>query len=67
MPRPVMAVDGPGFQAVQVVGGQWSARAHELRDLLARNKVGYGFLPADSERLTRRTQNFRCTHPIYST
>jgi thioredoxin reductase (NADPH) len=39
----------PGFQAVQVVGEQWSARAHELRDLLARNHVLYGFLPADSE------------------
>jgi thioredoxin reductase (NADPH) len=39
----------PGFQAVQVVGEQWSARAHELRDLLARNKVLYGFRPADSE------------------
>jgi thioredoxin reductase (NADPH) len=39
----------PGFQAVQVVGEQWSARAHELRDLLARNRVLYGFLPADSE------------------
>jgi hypothetical protein len=39
----------PGFQAVQVVGEQWSARAHELRDMLARNRVLYGFLPADSE------------------
>jgi thioredoxin reductase (NADPH) len=39
----------PGFQAVQVVGEQWSARAHELRDVLARNRVLYGFLPADSE------------------
>ena len=39
----------PGFQAVQVVGEQWSARAHELRDLLARNRVLYGFLPAESE------------------
>jgi thioredoxin reductase (NADPH) len=39
----------PGFEAVQVVGGQWSPRAHELRDVLARNKVPYGFLPADSE------------------
>jgi thioredoxin reductase (NADPH) len=26
-----------------------SARAHELRDLLARNNVRYGYLPADSE------------------
>lgn len=39
----------PGFQVVQVVGEQWSAHAHELRDLLARNKVLHGFLPADSE------------------
>ena len=39
----------PGFQAVQVVGDQRSARAHELRDLLARNNVRYGYLPADSE------------------
>jgi thioredoxin reductase (NADPH) len=39
----------PGFQAVQVVGEPWSARAQELRDMLARNKVLYGFLPADSE------------------
>ncbi|HEX5876734.1 MAG TPA: FAD-dependent oxidoreductase, partial [Actinomycetota bacterium] len=39
----------PGFQAVQVVGEQWSARAHAIRDLLARNKVPFGFLPADSE------------------
>jgi thioredoxin reductase (NADPH) len=30
-------------------GEQWSARAHELRDLLARNSVRYGFLPAGSE------------------
>jgi thioredoxin reductase (NADPH) len=39
----------PGFQAVQVVGERRSARAHELRDLLARNNVRYGYLPADSE------------------
>ena len=39
----------PGFQAVQVVGDQRSARAHELRDLLARNNVRCGYLPADSE------------------
>jgi thioredoxin reductase (NADPH) len=39
----------PGFQAVQVVGEQWSARSHELRDLLSRNKVRFGFHAADSE------------------
>jgi thioredoxin reductase (NADPH) len=39
----------PGFEAVQLIGERWSARAHELRDVLARNKVRYGFVPADSE------------------
>jgi thioredoxin reductase (NADPH) len=39
----------PGFEAVQVVDERWSARGHELRDVLARNRVRYGFLPADSE------------------
>jgi thioredoxin reductase (NADPH) len=29
--------------AVRVVGPQWSARSHELRDLLTRNNVAYGF------------------------
>jgi len=39
----------PGFQIVQVIGEQWSARSLALRDLLTRNKVLYGFLPAGSE------------------
>jgi thioredoxin reductase (NADPH) len=33
----------PGFQIVQVIGEQWSARSLALRDLLTRNKVLYGF------------------------
>ena len=37
------------LQALQVIGEQWSARAHELRDLLSRNKVLFGFHPADSQ------------------
>jgi thioredoxin reductase (NADPH) len=39
----------PGFQAVRVVGDQWSARSHELRDLLSRNSIPFGFYPVDSE------------------
>jgi thioredoxin reductase (NADPH) len=39
----------PGFQAVRVVGDQWAARSHELRDLLSRNSIPSGFYPAGSE------------------
>ena len=39
----------PRFQAVRVVGDEWSARSHELRDLLSRNSIPFGFYPVDSE------------------
>jgi thioredoxin reductase (NADPH) len=39
----------PKFEAIVVIGEQWSARSHELRDLLGRNGVLYTFHPADSE------------------
>jgi thioredoxin reductase (NADPH) len=38
----------PKFEAIRVVGEQWSPRSHELRDLLGRNGVLYTFHPADS-------------------
>ena len=34
------------FEAVRIVGEQWSARAHELRDLLGRNGIPHGFYVA---------------------
>jgi thioredoxin reductase len=34
---------GEGFEAVQVIGEQWSARSQELRDLFARHRVPTGF------------------------
>jgi thioredoxin reductase (NADPH) len=40
--------NSPVFEAVKIVAERWSARAHELRDLLGRNGVPYGFYPADS-------------------
>ena len=40
--------DVPRFEAVRIVGEQWSARSHELRDLLQRNGVPHGFYAADS-------------------
>ena len=40
---------GADQPAVQIVGEQRSARAHELRDLLARNGIPFAFHPADSD------------------
>ena len=39
----------PGREIVRVVGEQWSARSHELRDLLARNAVPFGFYDVRSD------------------
>jgi thioredoxin reductase (NADPH) len=35
------------LEVVRVVGEAWAARSHELRELLARNAVPFGFYPAD--------------------
>jgi thioredoxin reductase (NADPH) len=36
----------PGLEAVRVVGEEWAARSHELRELLGRNGIPFGFYPA---------------------
>lgn len=38
------------FEMVRVVGEQWAPRCHELRDLLNRNDIPYGFYDVNSER-----------------
>ena len=40
---------GGRFEAVTVIGKDPSARIHEIRDLLSRNSIPFGFLPSDSE------------------
>ena len=40
---------GGQFAAVTVIGAEPSARVHEIRDLLTRNSVPFGFQRADSE------------------
>jgi thioredoxin reductase (NADPH) len=40
----------PPFEAVRVVGEEWSARSHEIRELLGRNGIPFGLYPADQER-----------------
>ncbi|HEY7359747.1 MAG TPA: NAD(P)/FAD-dependent oxidoreductase, partial [Streptosporangiaceae bacterium] len=39
---------GGRFEAVTVIGPDPSARVHEIRDLLTRNNIPFGFLPSDS-------------------
>jgi thioredoxin reductase len=39
---------GGGFEPVQVIGEQWSARSQELRDLFARHRIPAGFYDAAS-------------------
>jgi thioredoxin reductase (NADPH) len=39
----------PSFEGIRVVGPQWGARAHELRDLLTRMGIPHGWYLADSE------------------
>lgn len=41
-------VNQPAFETVKIVAERWSQRAYELRDLLKRNGVPYGFYPLDS-------------------
>ena len=38
----------PGLEVVRVVGEEWAARSHELRELLGRNGVPFGFYPVGS-------------------
>jgi thioredoxin reductase (NADPH) len=40
----------PGLEVVRVVGEEWSARSHEIRDLLERNAIPFGFYPVSAER-----------------
>jgi thioredoxin reductase (NADPH) len=41
---------GGGFEAVQVIGEQWSARSQELRDMFSRNGIPIGSYDAGSAR-----------------
>ena len=38
----------PSPEVMRVVGEEWSARSHEIRDLLSRNVVPFGFYPASA-------------------
>src|SRR5829696_1036746 len=40
----------PVFKEIRVVGDEWAARSHELRDILSRNGILHEFLDVGSER-----------------
>jgi thioredoxin reductase (NADPH) len=39
----------PSFAAIRIVGRQWEARSHQLRDVLTRIAMPYRFYPHDSQ------------------
>ena len=43
----------PGFEAVRIVGDRWAKRSFELREILGRNGVPFGFYDVDSEKGAR--------------
>lgn len=43
----------PRFEMVRIVGERWEPRSHELRDVLDRNSVGYGFYDAGTQAAER--------------
>jgi threonine dehydrogenase-like Zn-dependent dehydrogenase len=45
----VIEREAPGLPAVRIIAQERSARAHELRDLLARNRIPYVFHTAGSD------------------
>ena len=54
---------GGQFAAVTVIGNEPSARVYELRDLLTRNSVPFGFKRADSEEGSAALQGSVWTRP----
>jgi thioredoxin reductase (NADPH) len=39
----------PPFEGIRVISHRWSARAHEIKDYLARNQIPYRWLDAETE------------------
>ena len=54
---------GGRFESVTVIGDDPSARAHEIRDLLARNSVPFGFYPSNSPEGAAALRRMGVSHP----
>jgi thioredoxin reductase (NADPH) len=48
----------PRHEVVRLVGERWSPRCHELRDMLGRNTVPFGFYDSDSEEGQRLVREY---------
>jgi thioredoxin reductase (NADPH) len=51
---------GPGEREVDVIGGEWSPRSHDVRGLLARNGIPHSFHPIDSPEGRRMLDDAGC-------
>ena len=55
--------DFSGFEALRLIGEQWSPRSQELRDTFSRNRLPFGFYDAASERGQRMLNELGLTAP----
>ena len=53
----------PSFAIVQILDEEWSARSHEIRDVLSRNNIRFNFLNVDSEEARRLLKELNLDHP----
>jgi thioredoxin reductase (NADPH) len=54
---------GGRFEAVTVIGAELSARTHEIRDVLSRTSVPFGFYPSDSKEGRQALQRLGAPQP----
>jgi thioredoxin reductase (NADPH) len=54
---------GGRHEAVTVIGEELSARTHEIRDVLSRNSVPFGFYPSDSKEGRQALRRLGATQP----
>ena len=52
----------PPFEGVQLIDHRWSARSHEIRDLLARNHVPYQWLDVETSPAAREAAGRVANH-----
>jgi len=50
----------PRFEVVRLIGEQWERRAYELRDLLNRNSIPFGFYEAGTDGAQVLLSKYRC-------
>ena len=53
----------PGHLGIRIIGERWSARAHEIRDLLSRRNIRFEFLDVASEEGQQLLDQFHVDQP----